>query len=182
MEVSEKLQTLFEDMRQRFGAERFYLIDAGEQPTDTTPGTLVFGMRNGAISVLQARLQTAEILKEKTNQGIAVEIFTDPFDEVEYLFDRYLRAYIASHGGVVTPVRIEEDQGKLWINMDGGCSGCPASLGTLKHGIERTLKKHLPWVIQVEPTNEPIEPDFGIKINFSTGATKEEKIDAQKTG
>lgn len=178
MEVPERLERLCEGMRQEFGAERFYVIDIEEEQRYGEAGTVVFGMRHAAAPPLLVRLRVAKELQDAIQQAVGVEVFTDPFDEVEYLFDRYLRSYIASHGGIVTPVKIEEPLGKLWIHMDGACSGCPASIATLKLGIERTLKKHLPWLKHVEAINEAEEPDFGIALDFSVsaiGSTTEEQ-------
>lgn len=175
MEVPERFQEVCDRIKHQFGAELFYVLDVEEEPGEGYAGKVAFGMRNAATSVLQARLDAARIVQEATSQLVGVEIFTDPFEEVEYLFDRYLRTYIATHGGVVTTERIEEEAGKVWINMDGGCSGCPASLATLKHGIERTLKKHLPWVQSVEAVNEPVEPDFKIRLNLFAARRAEGK-------
>lgn len=166
MEVPQRFQEVCERIKHHLGAERFYVLDVDGEVGEGSAGRVAFGMRNAVTSVLQARLDAARMVQEATNELIAVDILTDPFEEVEYLFDRYLRSYIATHGGVVTTERIEEDAGEIWINMDGGCSGCPASLATLKHGIERTLKKHLPWVRRVDAINEPVEPDFKIRIDL----------------
>ena len=168
MEVHGKLQTLVDEMQEQFKAERFYIVDIDDE--NKAPGeaaTVVLGLRNSPLPVLAVQLQARKVLEEATKQPIGVEVLTEPFDEVEYLFDRYLRSYIATHGGIVTPVKIEEP-GKLWISMDGGCSGCPSSIATLKHGIERTLKKHLPWVQQVESMEDAVEPDFNIHMDFSS--------------
>ena len=174
MEISEGLKTLTEQMRQDLGADKMYVIDFEKGEDEQPIAGLVFGVRNSATALLTARMHASKLLRETTKQPIDVEVLSDPIEEVEYLFDKYLRTYIASHGGVVTPIKAEEEEGKLWINMDGGCSGCPASLATLKHGIERTLKKHLPWIKQVVPTNEAVEPDFGIKLNLFSGLKKED--------
>lgn len=175
MEISDGLKTLTEEMRHEFGADKFYVIDFEKGADDDQPiAGLVFGLRNSVTSVLTARMHASKVLRQTAKQPIDVEILSDPIEEVEYLFDKYLRTYIASHGGVVTPLEANEEEGKLMISMDGGCSGCPSSIATLKHGIERTLKKHLPWVKQVVPTNEPMEPDFGIKVNLFAGLKKED--------
>ena len=84
--------------------------------------------------------------------------------ELERVLDENLRPYIATHGGVVEIVDFDVDVGVVRITMEGGCSGCPASLVTLRYGIETTLKEHLAWVKRVELANEPVEPDFGIKL------------------
>ena len=167
MEVPERLKALCEEMREEFGAERLYVVDLDEEAANDLAGTLVFGMRQAATPALTARLRVARVMEKAIEKPVGVELFTDPETEVEYIFDKYLRPYIATHGGVVTVATIDEAAKKLWINMDGGCSGCPESLATLKHGIERTLRKHLPWVERVDTVNEPLEPDFNIALDFS---------------
>lgn len=179
MQVSEGLQNLVNQMGGRFGAKNIYVVDiyAEKNAQDEQQPRVTLGMRGAETPVILAQKQAAEDLGKASDQVVSVDILTDPFDEVEYVFDRYLRSYIATHDGVVTPVRIEEAEGHLWIRMDGGCSGCPSSIATLKGGIERTLKKHLPWLDKVEAINEPAEPDFNIAIDFSltdtSGKTKE---------
>ncbi|MBI4499218.1 MAG: NifU family protein [Chloroflexi bacterium] len=179
MEVPEQFQALCERMRQELGAERIYIVDIDQEATGGVAATLVFGLRNTATPPLAARLHIAQVLQQTLSQPVGVEVFSSAEEEVEYLFDHYLRPYIATHGGVVTVERIDESAKRLWIHMDGGCSGCPASLATLKHGIERTLKKHLPWVDKVEAVNEAVEPDFNIHLDFSpfvaASATTEEQ-------
>ena len=168
MEVHGRLQALVDRMQEQFGAEQFYIVDIDDQ--QKSPGeaaTVRFGVRKSRLPALAIQHEARKVLEEATKQPIGVEVFSEPFDEVEYLFDRYLRSYIATHDGVVNPVKIEEP-GVLWISMEGGCSGCPSSIATLKHGIERTLKKHLPWVERVESVDEAEEPDFNIQMDFTS--------------
>ncbi len=168
MEVSGRLQTLVDELRDQFGARSFYVVDITEdKQTEDHLGTVVIGMRDGKVPPLAARARTAQAFKERVNQPVSVEVFGDAEEELEYLFDRYLRPYISSHDGIVTVERIDEPKGQLWITMDGGCSGCPSSIATLKHGIERTLKKHLPWIDRVDTTTEAAEPDFNIALDFT---------------
>ena len=175
MQVSEGLQNVIDQMGGRFGAKSLYVVDiyAEQNAQAEQQPRVVLGMRDAETPVILARQQAAEDLGRAADQVVTVAILTDPFDEVEYVFDRYLLSYIATHGGIVTPVRIEENTGHLWISMDGGCSGCPSSIATLKGGIERTLKKHLPWLDKVEAVNEPAEPDFNIALDFSLTDTSE---------
>lgn len=103
-------------------------------------------------------------------EPVEAEVLTTPEEELEYLFDRYLRPYIATHDGIVNIETIDEPGKQLWISMEGGCSGCPSSIATLKHGIERTLKQHLPWVERVDTVTEAAEPDFNIALDFSASS------------
>lgn len=171
MDVPAKLQALCNGLRDHFDAKSFYVVDVEEEPKDR----ILFGMQGSSTTSLVAQMESRKIIKEATGVDVPVQVFTDGFDEVEYLFDRYLRAYIASHGGAVTPVRFDDATGTLWISMEGGCSGCPSSIATLKHGIEKTLRDHLPWLKRVEATNEPAEPDFGIHLKLPIGAAKSAK-------
>ena len=179
MEVPPRLQEVCDQLRESVGAEQCYVIDVDERQDGDLLGTVIFGLRKATAPTLSVRQHAMKLLRDATSQSIGAEIFTEPLDEIEYLFDKYLRAYIASHDGVVTPVRVDEHIRRLWVHFDGGCSGCPASVATLKHGIERTLKKHLPWIERVEAVNEAVEPDFGIKLDLSAGlvtsATLKEK-------
>lgn len=59
-----------------------------------------------------------------------------------------IRPYIQADGGDIDLVSVEED-GTVKVRLRGACVGCPASQITLKHGIERTLRQHIPEVREV---------------------------------
>jgi len=40
-------------------------------------------------------------------------------------------------------------QGKVFLQMQGACAGCPSSTATLKQGIEQLLKHYVPEVTEV---------------------------------
>ena len=42
------------------------------------------------------------------------------------------------------------DKGKVYLRMQGACSGCPSSTATLKAGIENMLRHYVPEVVAVE--------------------------------
>lgn len=172
MQVPARLQELTDQLREEFGARDMYVVDITADASGTTAGTLIFGLREPAVPPLAAQVRAATLLQQVVQQPVSVEVFAEAETEVEYLFDRYLRPYIASHDGIVTIETIDEPNKTLLIHMDGGCSGCPSSIATLKHGIERTLKKHLPWIERVEASNPTEEPDFNIKLDFSDLASK----------
>ena len=41
--------------------------------------------------------------------------------------------------------------GIVYLRMQGACSGCPSSKGTLKMGIENMLKHYVPEIKEVRP-------------------------------
>ncbi len=52
----------------------------------------------------------------------------------------------ADGGGIAA---VELDENKVKIKLKGTCLFCPSFKLTLKVGIEKTLKTHLPWVEEV---------------------------------
>ena len=54
---------------------------------------------------------------------------------------------LASHGGGATVVKVEE--GVVFVELEGGCRGCPGARMTMKNGIETLLKERVPDVTEV---------------------------------
>ena len=57
-----------------------------------------------------------------------------------------VRPYLASHGGNVELVSVED--GVVRLRMEGSCSGCPSSTMTLKLAIEDAIHKAAPDVVE----------------------------------
>ncbi len=60
-----------------------------------------------------------------------------------------IRPAIQSDGGDVEFIDLTPD-GTVRIRLHGACVGCPSSQITLKVGIERNLKTHVPEVRKVD--------------------------------
>lgn len=59
-----------------------------------------------------------------------------------------IRPYIQGDGGDIELVGVEDD-GIVRVKLSGACSGCPHAAMTLKLGVERTLREHVPEVREV---------------------------------
>jgi len=59
-----------------------------------------------------------------------------------------VRPSLQADGGDVELVDVENNIVK--VRLKGACAGCPMSQMTLKHGIERYLKKLVPEIVSVE--------------------------------
>jgi len=59
-----------------------------------------------------------------------------------------VRPALQSHGGDVQVVGVDEDK-TVKVRLQGACQGCPGAAMTMKMGIERILKQHLPDVKEV---------------------------------
>ena len=82
----------------------------------------------------------------------AAEFAENPEDadivaQIRELIDTRVRPAVANDGGDI--IYRGFDQGKVYLQMQGACSGCPSSTATLKHGIEQLLKYYVPEVTEV---------------------------------
>lgn len=83
----------------------------------------------------------------------AEETFTDdPADaeviaQIRELIETRVRPAVANDGGDI--IYRGFDKGKVFLQMQGACSGCPSSSATLKNGIEQLLKHYVPEVTEV---------------------------------
>ena len=63
------------------------------------------------------------------------------------LLDTRVRPAVAMDGGDIVFHGFED--GVVYLQMQGACSGCPSSTATLKNGIESLLKHYVPEVSEV---------------------------------
>jgi Fe-S cluster biogenesis protein NfuA/nitrite reductase/ring-hydroxylating ferredoxin subunit len=72
-----------------------------------------------------------------------------------------VRPYLASHGGNVALVALEDDRARL--RLEGNCDGCPSSAITMKLAVEKSIQEAAPEVehIEIEPASRmaPWTPD-----------------------
>ena len=73
------------------------------------------------------------------------------FDEIEKkiinLLETKIRPAVARDGG---DIKFKEyKDGKVKVEMQGSCSGCPSSTMTLKRGVENLLKHYIPEITEV---------------------------------
>lgn len=68
-------------------------------------------------------------------------------DKIEKLLEDEIRPSLASHGGGVELVDV--DNNKVYVRLQGGCKGCAGARATLKGGIERIIKENYPEITEV---------------------------------
>lgn len=68
--------------------------------------------------------------------------------QIKELIETRVRPSVAQDGGDIVFRGFEE--GTVWLELHGACSGCPSSTITLKSGIENMLKYYVPEVQRVE--------------------------------
>jgi len=88
-------------------------------------------------------ITTAMSGMQATPQGAAPTMDDDAmFDTVVEIFRAGINPQIASHGGAVELIDVQD--GTVVLRMQGGCKGCGMASVTLRQGIEGTLRRALP--------------------------------------
>ena len=66
------------------------------------------------------------------------------FDKVAMIFDTRINPMVASHGGHVDLIDVQDSV--VMLRLQGGCQGCGMAAVTLRQGIETTLRQMAPDV------------------------------------
>lgn len=72
--------------------------------------------------------------------------------QIKELIEIKVRPAVAMDGGDIIYRNFED--GIVYLELKGSCSGCPSSTITLKNGIENMLKHYIPEVVSVEQVFE----------------------------
>ena len=72
---------------------------------------------------------------------------SDTVRMIKKILREEIRPAVAMDGGDIVFEKFEE--GRVYLHMQGACSGCPSSAMTLKDGIETRLRAAIPDVLEV---------------------------------
>ena len=151
-EASPLAEALFDlgDVTGVFFGRDFVSVTAG-------PGVEWQGLKPDVLSILLDHFSAAMPLFRPASAGFAVpaaadEFPTDPADadiveQIKDLIETRIRPAVANDGGDI--VYRGFDKGKVFLQMQGACAGCPSSSATLKNGIEQLLRYYVPEVTEV---------------------------------
>lgn len=104
-------------------------------------------------AIMEHFMSGAPVLSEgvKPDTSDGDEFFDEKDGEIvatiKELLDTRVRPAVANDGGDITFRGFQD--GVVFLNMKGSCSGCPSSTATLKNGIENLLKHFVPEVAEV---------------------------------
>ncbi len=73
-------------------------------------------------------------------------------DKVQVILDREVNPAVASHGGFVE--LIDVDDATVYVRLGGGCQGCGMANVTLKQGIEAAIRQNVPEVAAILDTTD----------------------------
>lgn len=60
-----------------------------------------------------------------------------------------IRPFLNSDGGDIKFISVEDEK-HVKVQFEGACTSCSLSMGTLKAGVETTIKKYAPQIETVE--------------------------------
>ncbi len=85
-----------------------------------------------------------EVSLAETAQAAAPTLEGPLAERVKTVLDTEINPAIASHGGTITLVGVEDTE--IYLEMGGGCQGCAMSRMTLRQGVERMVRQAVPEV------------------------------------
>ncbi|KAL5203797.1 hypothetical protein ABZP36_008668 [Zizania latifolia] len=104
------------------------------------------------------RRQRRQVVKAIANPDPAVELPLTA-ENIEMVLDE-VRPYLMTDGGNVALHEI--DGNVVRLKLQGACGSCPASVTTVKMGIERRLMEKIPEIVAVESI---ADEEAGLELN-----------------
>jgi len=108
------------------------------------------------VNAMMEHLSTGQPIVEKGEEGAKTASDKkrsaedqEVIDQIKELLDTRVRPMVMQDGGDI--VFEDYDDGIVYLQMRGACSGCPSSTATLKDGIENMLQHFIPEVREVRP-------------------------------
>ncbi len=122
--------------------------DIGEKELEVTAGDLTIVVQEEFVPRLEGA--TVDFVQRVNESGFEVKLaeaaqpaapkLEGPLAErVKTVLDTEINPAIASHGGTITLVGVEDTE--IYLEMGGGCQGCAMSRMTLRQGVERMVRQ-----------------------------------------
>ena len=122
------------------------------------PGVSWPGLKPDVLAILLDHFSAAMPLFRSPRAGFAVPSADEPIPtddpqdaeivaQIRDLIETRVRPAVANDGGDI--VYKGFDKGKVFLQLQGACAGCPSSSATLKNGIEQLLRYYVPEVTEV---------------------------------
>ncbi len=149
-------------MRERGASFAYQLefVDAGDRLQDDTAveadGVLLYIDAESAPRIEGATLEYVDDVRGsgfKFENPNRTRLAQDPLAaRVQQVLDERINPGIAAHGGHVALIDVRE--GRVFLEMGGGCQGCGMADVTLRQGIETMLREEVPEVAEVLDTTD----------------------------
>jgi Fe-S cluster biogenesis protein NfuA len=108
------------------------------------------GLKPRILAALMEHFTTGQPVMHAAAEDTAVDDSDPVIVQIKELIATRVRPAVMQDGGDIVFNRFED--GVVFLEMRGACSGCPSSTATLKTGIENMLRHFVPEVIEVRQT------------------------------
>jgi Fe-S cluster biogenesis protein NfuA len=88
-----------------------------------------------------------EVKSPVSDSNLSADDEDDTVSQIRQIIEEKVRPAVAQDGGDIVFHSFED--GVVFLEMKGACSGCPSSTATLKSGIENMLRYYVPDVVEV---------------------------------
>jgi Fe-S cluster biogenesis protein NfuA len=170
--VGERLELLLEELRSLEPTARQRAEEAIRLVTD------LYGAGLSNVMAMVVDAGDAALLHRLVSDQLVANLLVlhglHPFDlssRIEIGLDK-VRPYLASHGGDVEILGVDEDAAAITIRLLGSCDGCPSSAVTLKMAVEDAIRQAAPEIahiivdgwVEPPPPPEPVLPPIPVEI------------------
>ena len=111
---------------------------------DTPDPWQVVGTSVGAAIRQALAAATPAVVEKAPAEGATRQSDDELYERVNDLFEQQVNPMVASHGGRVELIDVQD--AVVLLRMGGGCQGCGMASVTLRQGIEGMLTEHIPEV------------------------------------
>ena len=132
------------------GVTRIFLADEFITVTKSDEQTWDV-LKPQVISFIMDYFSHSDHTAHATNDEEIPENEDDISKQIRELIATKVQPAVAQDGGNIIFKRFED--GIVYVEMQGSCSGCPSSTATLKSGIENMLRYYVPEVEEIRATN-----------------------------
>ncbi len=108
--------------------------------------------RGGIENMLRHYVPEVTGIKDHVDTSSKPGLNTPEAQVIVQLLDERINPSVASHGGHISLVDVQEDT--VYIRLEGGCQGCGMANVTLKQGIEVEIKQAVPKITTVLDTTD----------------------------
>ncbi len=131
-----------------FGSDFITVTKLDEEKWDALKAHVISTIMDHFVAGLPALAGYSTIKNDNTNSDHLSEIEKQIIEIIE----TRVRPSVAMDGGDIVYRGFEN--GIVYLQLRGSCSGCPSSSVTLKNGIESMLQYYVPEVLSVEAIEE----------------------------
>jgi Fe-S cluster biogenesis protein NfuA len=111
------------------------------------PAAAWFSLKPAVLAAILDHFTAGLPIIETDNEAAAASEDDEIVVQIKEILDTRVRPAVAQDGGDI--VFHDFEDGIVYLEMHGSCSGCPSSTATLKAGIENMLRYYVPEVREV---------------------------------